>query len=120
MRINEDSYRDTSFRREYQHMYKFAKDVERLHKAHKRAKKELRKQQKALAKKNEYISNLELKVTCAEQENKALRKEHSKSETEVQGRIIQSMNGTIVKLRTQLNETEEKYNELLKHIINEK
>lgn len=48
------------------------------------------------------------------------RKEHSKSETEVQGRIIQSMNNTIVDLREQLTETEEKYNELLKHIANEK
>lgn len=48
------------------------------------------------------------------------RKEHSKSETEVQERIIQSMNNTIVELREQLTETEEKYNELLKHIANEK
>lgn len=48
------------------------------------------------------------------------RKEHSKSETEVQGRIIQSMNNTIVELREQLAETEEKYNQLLKHIANEK
>lgn len=66
------------------------------------------------------ISNLELKVTCLEQENKTLRKEHSKCETEVQGRIIKSMNNTIVELRTQLKETEEKYNELLKQIITEK
>lgn len=48
------------------------------------------------------------------------RKEHYKCETEVQGRIIQSMNNTIVELREQLTETEEKYNELLKHIVNEK
>lgn len=48
------------------------------------------------------------------------RKEHSKCETEVQARIIQSMNNTIVELREQLAETEEKYNELLKHIANEK
>lgn len=48
------------------------------------------------------------------------RKEHYKCETEVQGRIIQSMNNTIVELREQLTETEEKYNELLKHIANEK
>lgn len=162
MRINEDSYWDTAFRWEYQDMDKFAKDVEMLDKAHKRAKKELRKQQKALTKKNEYIkcykemydnyvkqyagleilltdiqdkrsqeteekirvindiSNLELKVTCLEQENKTLRKEHSKTEMEVQGRIIQSLNDTIIGLREQLTETEEKYNELLKHIINQK
>ena len=48
------------------------------------------------------------------------RKEHSKCETEALGRIIQSMNNTIVELREQLAETEEKYNELLKHIANEK
>lgn len=67
MRINEDSYRDTTLRQDYES-----------------------------------------------------RKEHSKCETEVQGRIIQSMNNTIVELREQLTETEEKYNELLKHIANEK
>lgn len=97
-----------------------ANEAVKLDKAHKRAKKELRKQQRALAKKNEYISNLELKLVCVEQENKALRKEHSKSEIDVQGRIIKSMNETIIELREQLIETEEKYNELLKHVINEK
>ena len=139
-----------------------AYEIDCLDTAHKRAKHELRKQQKALARKNEIIncykemydnvanknimlnrtlediqdnrvheyeqkiklidniSNLELKVTCLEQENKQLRKEHSKSETEIQGRIIQSMNDTIEDLRAQLNETEEKYNELLKHVIEEK
>lgn len=35
----------------YNYMRNFTKDVELLDKAHKRAKKELRKQQKALAKK---------------------------------------------------------------------
>lgn len=106
--------------REYEYMGNFTKDVNMLDKAHKRAKKELRKQQRALAKKNEYISNLELNLACVEQENKALRKEHSKSEIGVQGRIIKSMNETIIELREQLTETEEKYNELLKHVINEK
>lgn len=48
------------------------------------------------------------------------KKEHYKRETEVQERIIQTMNNTIVELREQLTETEEKYNELLKHIANEK
>lgn len=161
MRINEDSYWDTSMRWDYECMDNFAEDVERLDKAHKRAKRELRKQQKALEKKNAYIkcykkmydssvkqyimlkgllldvqdkrlqeseqirqlndiSNLELKVTCLEQENKTLRKEHSKTENEVQARIIQSMNDTIIELREQLTETEEKYMELLKHIANEK
>lgn len=141
MRINKDSYWDTSFRWEYESMEKFAKDVEMLDKAHKRAKKELRKQQKALAKKNEYIKCYkEMYASCVKQnirlerlltvvqdkglqeseENKTLRKEHSKYETEVQRRIIQSMNDTIVELRTQLNETEEKYKELLKYIVNEK
>lgn len=162
MRINEDSYGVTTLRRDYESMNNFTTDVDMRDKAHKRAKRELRKQQKALAKKNECIkyykemhdscvkhyrwlerllidvqakrsqeteekisqsndiSNLELKVTCLEQENKTLRKEHSKCETEVLGRIIQSMNNTIVELREQLTETEEKYNELLKHIANEK
>lgn len=161
MRINEDSYGDTSMRWDYECMGNFAEDVERLDKAHKRAKRELRKQQKALVKKNEYIkcykkmydssvkqyitlrgllldvqdkrlqeseqirqlndiSILELKVTCLEQENKTLRKEHSKTENEVQARIIQSMNDTIIELREQLTEMEEKYTELLKHIALEK
>lgn len=39
-------------------MRNFTKDVELLDKAHKRAKKELRKQQKALAKKKMNISNV--------------------------------------------------------------
>lgn len=162
MRIHEVSCRDIPFRCRYNYMGNFSKDVELLDKAHKRAKKELRKQQKALAKKNEYIkcykemydnlidkhnklhmtlediqdtrvreseekirqlndiSNLELKVTCLEQENKTLRKEHSKTEYEVQARIIQSMNDTIIELREQLTETEEKYNKLLKQISSEK
>lgn len=139
-----------------------ANEIVKLDKAHKRAKRELSKQQKALAKKNEYIkcykemydnvvkqysmlsrtlediqdnklhecdqkikqlndiSNLELKIACLEQENKTIKKEHSMAETEVQERIIQSMNDTVTMLREQLHETEEKYNELLKHVINEK
>lgn len=139
-----------------------ANEIVKLDKAHKRAKRELSKQQKALAKKNEYIkcykemydnivkqysrlsrtlediqdnrlheceqkikqlndiSNLELKIACLEQENKTIKKEHSMAETEVQERIIQSMNDTVTMLREQLYETEEKYNELLKHVINEK
>lgn len=130
----------------------FSIELVKLDKAHKRAKKELRKQQKALAKKNEYIkcykemynnlaeqhsrligtleafqdsklkqceqsirqlndiSNLELKITCLEQEN---------AEKELQERIIKSMNNTIVELRAQLNETEEKYLQLLKRVAGE-
>lgn len=157
MRINLDSKWDT-----YVYNYIFGVEVDSLDRAHKRAKAELRKQQKSIEQKNKMITflreqvgklykdkthfkkqldiimdknaelvenkcllldnidNLELKVTCLEQENKQLRKEHSKSETEIQGRIIQSMNDTIEDLRAQLNETEEKYNELLKHVIEEK
>lgn len=59
-------------------------------------------------------------VELLDKAHKQLRKEHSKSETEVQGRIIQSMNDTIITLREQLAEAEEKYNELLKQLINEK
>ena len=55
MRIHEVSCGDIPFRCRYNYMGNFSKDVELLDKAHKRAKKELRKQQKALAKKNEYI-----------------------------------------------------------------
>ncbi len=140
----------------------FKCELVNLDKAHKRARKELRKQQKALAKKNEYIkcykemydnlakrysrlnrtlediqdsrldqceqsirqlndiSNLELKIACLEQENKATKEQQTNTEKKVQERIIKSMNDTIVELRAQLNETEEKYNELLKHVINEK
>lgn len=151
----------------------FQNEIVKLDKAHKRAKKELSKQQKAIAKKNGVISSfrvwadylldenirlekelhgksegnekamqlltnmnnklintnidlqndistLELKVSCLEQENNTMRKEQANSEKEVQGRIIQSMNDIIVELRSQLSETEEKYNELLKHVINEK
>lgn len=43
-----------------------------------------------------------------------------KKEIDVQGRIIKSMNETIIELREQLTETEEKYNELLKQISSEK
>lgn len=43
-----------------------------------------------------------------------------KKEIDVQGRIIKSMNGTIIELREQLRETEEKYNKLLKQISSEK
>lgn len=43
-----------------------------------------------------------------------------KKEIDVQGRIIKSMNDTIIELREQLTETEEKYNELLKQISSEK
>lgn len=46
--------------------------------------------------------------------------DQSKSEIEVQGRIIKSMNDTIIELREQLRETEEKYNKLLKQISSEK
>lgn len=140
----------------------FSIELVKLDKAHKRAKKELRKQQKALAKKNEYIkcykemynnlaeqhsrlertleafqdskleqckqsirqlndiSNLELKITCLEQENSTLKAQQTNAEKKLQERIIKSMNNTIVELRAQLNETEEKYKELLKHVINEK
>ncbi len=139
-----------------------ADEIVKLDNAHKRAKRELRKQQKALAKKNECIksynkmydicvkqytrlerlltvvqderlqeieqkikqlndiSNLELKIACLEQENSTLKKQQTNSEKKVQERIIKSMNNTIVELRTQLKETEEKYNELLKQIITEK
>lgn len=53
MRIHEVSCGDIPFRwgGGYNYMRNFTKDVELLDKAHKRAKKELRKQQKALAKK---------------------------------------------------------------------
>lgn len=162
MRINEDSYRDTALRRDYESMNNFTTVVDMREKAHKRAKAELRKQQKALAKKNECIkyykekydnlvkhysrlntilvafhdskmtqveqsirqlndiTNLELKISCLEQENKTLRKQQTNQEKEVQERIIKSMNDIIVELRNQLNETEEKYNDLLKQLINEK
>lgn len=162
MRIIYDSSWDSSIHWEYYDIDRFANDVEMLDKAHKRAKKELRKQQRAIARKNEYIkcykemydnvvkqysqlnrtleafldsrmvqeerdikqrneiSNLELKVACLEHENKSLRKQQTNQEKVFQERIIQSMNDIIVELRTQLNETEEKYNELLKHVINEK
>lgn len=162
MRVHKNGYWDDPYTWEYNDMVNFSKEIDSLDKAHKRAKKELRKQQKALAKKNEYIkcykemydnlidihnklyitlehiqdtrvreseekirqlndiSNLELKVTCLEQENKTLRKEHSKTEYEVQARIIQSTNDTIIELREQLTETEEKYNKLLKQISSEK
>lgn len=173
MRVTIDSYWDDPVHWEYEGMADFAYDVELLDKAHKRAKKELRKQQKALAKKNDIIekyrnfndelisrnirlvhelssrskneekamvlltnmhhkmtdtnlelmnnvTNVELKLSCVEQENKTLRQQQTNGEKEVQERIIQSMNDTIVELRAQLNETEEKYNELLKHVINEK
>lgn len=43
-----------------------------------------------------------------------------KKEIDVQGRIIKSMNDTIIELREQLRETEEKYNKLLKQISSEK
>jgi len=66
------------------------------------------------------ISNLELKIACLEQENSTMKEQEANKEKEVQERIIKSMNDTIVELRAQLNETEEKYNELLKHVINEK
>ena len=66
------------------------------------------------------ITNLELKISCLEQENKTLRKQQTNQEKEVQERIIKSMNDIIVELRNQLNETEEKYNDLLKQLINEK
>lgn len=157
MRITNDSHWNVDL-----FTHNFVLELEKLDKAHKRAKKELRKQQSVIARKNKYIkgykemydnsvkqyimlkgllldildkrcqgyeqeirqrndiSNLELKVACLEQENKTLRKEHSKTEYEVQARIIQSMNDTIIELREQLTETEEKYNELLKQIINEK
>lgn len=167
MRINADSYWDSPLR--YDYMENFICEIEALDKAHKRAKRELRKQQKALSKKNDIISSyressdylleenirlekesssllddilneveskcdlfmenieltdkiatLSLKITCLEQENKTLRKQQTNQEKEVQERIIQAMNDIIVELRTQLNETEEKYNELLKHVIDEK
>lgn len=162
MRVHTDSCWNNSIHWGFWGMKPFVNDVELLDKAHKRAKKELKKQQKAITRKNESIkcykemydnvvkqysrlertlidiqdsrlqeyeqkinqlnniSTLELKLACLEQENKQLRKEHSKSETEVEGRIIQSMNDTIITLREQLAEAEEKYNELLKQIINEK
>lgn len=139
-----------------------ANEITKLDKAHKRAKRELRKQQKALANKKYLlkcykemhedlmkryslvnrrlryfqdkaledheqkikqlndISNLELKIACLEQENSTMKEQEANKEKEVQERIIKSMNDTIVELRAQLNETEEKYNELLKHVINEK
>lgn len=66
------------------------------------------------------ITILELKISCLEQENKMLRKQQTNQEKEVQERIVKSMNDIIVELRNQLNETEEKYNVLLKQLINEK
>ncbi len=139
--------------------HELANEVVKLDKAHKRAKRELSKQQNALANKNYLlkcykemhddlmkrynlvnrrlryfqdkaledheqkikqlsdISAIEIKITCLEQENKMLRKEQTNKEKEVQERIIQSMSDTIVELRAQLNETEEKYNKLLKKYI---
>lgn len=142
--------------------HNFMVELEKLDKAHKRAKKELRKQQRVIARKNEIIkcykemydnvvkqysrvnvtleafqdsrmpqreevvkqlndiNNLELKIACLEQENKTLRKQQTNQEKVVQERIIQSMSDRINSLREQLAETEEKYDELLKHVINEK
>lgn len=140
----------------------FKYDIENLDKAHKRAKKELRKQQKVIIEKNEHIKcykemydnvvkqydrlnatlmafqdskleqckesieqlndiiNLELKIACLEQENNTFGKEQTNKEKELRERIIQSMNDMIVELRVQLIETEEKYNKLLKQMINRK
>lgn len=115
-----------------------ADEIVKLNKAHKRATHELRNQHNRLErlltvvqderlqeieqkiKQLNDISNLELKIACLEQENSTLKKQQTNSEKKVQERIIKSMNNTIVELRTQLTETEEKYNELLKHIITEK
>lgn len=162
MRVHVNTYWDGQGSRDYLEIQKFVNDVELLDKAHKRAKKELSKQQKAITRKNESIkcykemydnlvkqysrlntilvsfqdskmthdeqsikqlndiTNLELKISCLEQENKTLRKQQTNQEKEVQERIIKSMNETIIELREQLTETEEKYNELLKHVLNEK
>lgn len=162
MRVRVNTYWDDQGSRDYPETQKIVNDVELLTKAHKRAKRELSKQQKAIIRKNESIkcykemydnlvkqysrlntilvafqdnnmaqdeqsikqlndiTNLELKIACLEQENKTLRKQQTNQGKEVQERIIKSMNDIIVELRNQLNETEEKYNDLLKHIINEK
>lgn len=162
MRVRVNTYWDDQMSQDHLETQKFVNDVELLDKAHKRAKRELSKQQKAIARKNELIkcykemydhmekryshlnrileafqdsrmtqsdqavkqlndiSNLELKIACLEQENKTLRKQQTNQEKEVQERIIKSMNDIIVELRNQLNETEEKYNDLLKQLINEK
>ncbi len=162
MRVHVNTYWDDQGSRDYLGIQKFVNDVDLLDKAHKRAKRELSKQQKAITRKNELIkcykemydnlvkqysrlntilvafqdskmtqdeqsikqlndiTNLELKISCLEQENKTLRKQQTNQEKEVQERIIKSMNDIIVELRNQLNETEEKYNDLLKQLINEK
>lgn len=114
MRINEQSRWDMDMDR-----YELGYEIHALDMAHKRAKRELRKQQlnelvEDKCKLINDVSTLELKLTCLEQENKTLRKEQTNKEKEVQERIIKSMNVTIIDLREQLAETEEKYNELLK------
>lgn len=111
MRVHANTYWDDQGSRDYLEIQKFGNDVELLDKAHKRAKRELSKQQKAITRKNELIK-------CYKEMYDNLVKQYNRLNTILVA--FQDSKMAIVELRNQLNETEEKYNDLLKQLINEK